>query len=195
MSLILFLLDAIAWVVLVATIGLSGLLFLRVVAGWLGANPFGRITFNLTRLTEPFVRPLRGQFVGRRTRFDLLPLVMGVMVLVIGLFIYGVLVRLNEVVSDILNTALRGTITPRFLLRNAVTLLGLGYLVAIFLRLFFPYLGVGYSNKGFRFVYRITEPLLRPLRRFFVSGMFDFSPLVAMLLVQLATAFLTSMIG
>ncbi|HSE98050.1 MAG TPA: YggT family protein, partial [Blastocatellia bacterium] len=76
-----------------------------------------------------------------------------------------------------------------------ISLTGLLYVAAIFLRFFLPFLGVGYMKKWFRFIFTITEPLLKPLRRIFVAGMFDFSPLVAMVLVQLLTGLLANAIG
>jgi uncharacterized protein YggT (Ycf19 family) len=41
----------------------------------------------------------------------------------------------------------------------------------------------------------ITEPVLKPLRRFFVAGMFDFSPLVAMFIVQIITPVLANLVA
>ena len=70
------------------TIAVASLLFLRVLLTWMGANPFGRIPYHLTRITEPMVRPVRSQFGGGRyLRYDLIPLVMGVLILVTGLFL------------------------------------------------------------------------------------------------------------
>jgi YggT family protein len=76
-----------------------------------------------------------------------------------------------------------------------VRLIGLLYVVAIFLRFFMPLFAIGYRNKLFRFIFVITEPLLKPLRRFFVYGMLDFSPIIAMLIVQLLTGFLANSIN
>jgi len=41
----------------------------------------------------------------------------------------------------------------------------------------------------------ITEPLLKPLRRIFVAGTFDFSPIVAMFIVQILTGFLAKLVS
>jgi YggT family protein len=184
--------NVLAWIVLGAALALAGLLILRVILTWIGANPFGRISYHLTRLTEPIVRPLRYQFgSGRFMRYDLLPLVMGVMILVTGLFISSVIWQLGGILFRISYS----TPTPRFLAGNLITLLGLLYVVAIFLRFFLPFFGFGYGNKFYRFLFTITEPLLKPLRRFFVAGMFDFSPLIAMLIVQLLTGWIASMVA
>ena len=92
MEFIVLIFNVLGWIVLGVSLAAAGLLLLRVLLTWIGANPFGRISYHLTRLTEPIVRPLRYQFgSGRFMRYDLLPLVMGVMFLVMGLFISSVI--------------------------------------------------------------------------------------------------------
>jgi len=184
-------LDWLAIIVLVITLVLMGLLILRVILNWVDANPFGRVSYHLTRLTEPLVHPLRYQFGGGRyTRYNLLPLVMGVMILVTGFFIYSTLKRFSIILSDMAPSPFPiGTLAPvphtrSSLIANIIRLLGLFYVAAIFLRFFLPFFGVGYRNKVFRFLFNITEPLLKPIRRFFVFGMFDFSPILLMILIE-----------
>ncbi len=194
MDLIIAALNFLGKIVFWATIVFASLFFLRVIVTWIGVNPFGRITYNLTRITEPLVRPLRSQFSNRYMRYDLLPLVLGVMILFIGLFIASMIWQLTGIFANIAFTLMRGTLTAGFLLGNLINLLGLLYVVAIFLRFFLPFFGVGYSNNLMRFLYAITEPILKPLRRIFVAGMFDFSPLIAMVIVQVFTTVLANML-
>lgn len=172
------------------TVAVASLFFLRVILAWLGANPFGRVSYYLTRYTEPMIRPIRSQFGGGYMRYDLIPLVMGVMILVTGLFIASVLSQF----AGIFESLSRSTLNSRVLLVNLINFLGLLYVVAIFLRFFLPFFGVGYSNKLMRFLFAITEPLLKPLRRIFVAGMFDFSPLIAMIIVQVLTTILVGLV-
>ena len=195
MQILVFLLDWVSWIVFWVTLAVAGLLLLRVILNWLGVNPFGRIPYHLTRITEPMVRPMRSQFGGRALRFDLLPLVVGVLVLVVGLFISSFFGQLREIFFIIGNILQSGLIVSRQMLAVLISLTGLLYVAAIFLRFFLPFLGVSYMNKWFRFIFAITEPLLKPLRRIFVAGMFDFSPLVAMVLVQLLTGVLANAVG
>ncbi|MCI0485537.1 MAG: YggT family protein [Blastocatellia bacterium] len=195
MDFIVFVFNLLGTIIFWATIGVSGLLFLRVIMTWLGVNPFGRVMYNLTKITEPFVRPLRQQVGGRFMRYDLMPLVLGVLVLFIGLFIASMIWQLTGIFDNIVRNALRGTLTFKFLLANLISLAGLLYVLAIFLRFILPYFGFGYGNRTLRFIYSITEPLLKPLRRIFVMGMFDFSPFIAMIIVQLATGILVGMLN
>jgi len=178
------------------TIVVSALLFLRVLLAWLGANPFGRIPYHLTRITEPMVRPVRSQFGGGRyLRYDLIPLVMGVLILVTGLFIASMLGQLGVIITTIGRNIVSGAIASAAMMGEIIKLIGLLYVVAIFLRFFLPFFGVGYRNKFFHLLFVITEPLLKPLRRVFVAGMFDFSPIVAMFIVQILTGFLAELVG
>jgi YggT family protein len=178
------------WVSVIA----AGLLILRVIVSWLDPNPFGWLPYHLRRMTEPMVAPLRPQLGGRHFRFDLMPLVAGVMILITGLFISSIFQQFANIARDIYSTSLH-LITARFLLRQIIILSGTLYVVAIFLRFFLPFLGFGYRSALMRFLFAVTEPLLKPLRRFFVAGMFDFSPLVAMFIVQVLTNLLADMLG
>jgi len=188
--------DLLSSVVSWGTIGVASLLFLRVLLSWLGTNPFGRIPYHLTRITEPIVRPVRSQFGGGRyLRFDLIPLVMGVLILVTGLFIASMVGQLGAIITAILGNITSRAIASAAMMGELIKLIGLLYVVAIFLRFFLPFFGVGYRNKFFHFLFAITEPLLKPLRRFFVAGMFDFSPIVAMFIVQILTGFLAKLVS
>lgn len=179
-----------------ATIAVAALFFLRVLLNWMGANPFGRIPYHLTRLTEPMVRPIRNQFSGGRyTRYDLIPLVMGVMILVTGVFISSVLAQLGGILVAIGRNIALGAISSGGMIGELIRLVGLLYVVAIFLRFLLPFFGVGYRHKFFHLLFAMTEPLLKPLRRIFVVGLFDFAPIVAMFIVQILTNVLADVVS
>jgi len=196
LTLIVLALYALELVIRWGAIAVAALLFLRVLLTWLGANPFGRIPYHLTQVTEPLVRPVRSQFGGGRyLRYDLIPLVMGVLVLVTGLFIASMLGQFSAIITAIGRNIMLGAIASAAMMGELIRLIGLLYVVAIFLRFFLPFFGVGYRNKFFHFLFAITEPLLKPLRRFFVAGSFDFSPIVAMFIVQILTGFLAELVS
>jgi YggT family protein len=178
-----------------ATFGLAALFLLRVILGWAGVNPFGRIPYHLTRLTEPMVRPFRYQFSNRITRYDLIPLLTGVLILVLGLSIYGLIRQLAVILDAIGKNIASGTVASWLMMGELINLLGVLYVIAIFLRFFLPFFGVGYSNKFFHFLFVITEPLIKPLRRFFVFGMMDFSPIIVMFIIQFITPILAGIVA
>jgi uncharacterized protein YggT (Ycf19 family) len=183
-------------IVMWGTIAVASLLFLRVLLAWIGANPFGRVPYHLTRITEPMVRPVRSQFGGGRyLRFDLIPLVMGVLILVTGLFIATMVGQPGAIITAILGNITSRAIASAAMIGELIKLIGLLYVVAIFLRFFLPFFGVGYRDKFFHFLFVITEPLLKPLRRIFVAGTFDFSPIVAMFIVQILTGVLARLVS
>jgi YggT family protein len=195
LNLLVLALYYLSWIITTGTIIFAGLFFLRVILKWMNVNPFAKIPYHLTRITEPMVRPLRSQFAGPTLRYDLIPLLMGIMILVVGLFIASMLGQLGAIMQLVGFLVSSGQTVSSGMLAALVRLLGLLYVVAIFLRLFLPFFGVGYMNRFFRFLFVITEPLLKPLRRFLVFGMFDFSPIVAMFLVQLLVGLIANAIA
>lgn len=195
MNILVLALKVLSLVVFWGTIFVSSMLFLRVVLTWLGANPFGRVPYHLTRITEPLVRPVRSQLGGLRQRYDLVPLVIGVLILVTGLFISSMLVQLGAILQAIGRNLMLGSITSPAMGAEVIRLFGLLYIVAIFLRFFLPFFGFSYRHKFFHLLFVITEPLLKPLRRVFIAGMFDFSPIVAMFIVQILTNVLAGFVS
>jgi uncharacterized protein YggT (Ycf19 family) len=178
-----------------ASAAFAALFFLRVILTWAGANPFGRIPYHLTRLTEPMVRPFRYQFGNRVMRYDLMPLLTGILILVLGLSIGGLIGQLASVLDAIGLNITNGRAASWAMMGELINLLGVLYVIAIFLRFFLPFFGVGYSNKFFHFIFAVTEPLVKPLRRFCVLGMVDFSPIVAMFIIQILAPVLADIVA
>lgn len=190
MQMISLLLMTVGQLVLYATFLLSFLLLLRMLISWLNLNPFSSFAVMIRRFTEPLLRPLRSQVVGGVMRFDLVPIVMIVLLLVMGFFVSNILAQLASTLEQFLLFGF----TPRFLAVKIIELSVLFYIVMIFIRILIPMMGVSYYNRFASFTYRVTEPLLRPLRRRFVAGMLDFSLLIAMVLVQIAGWLLISIV-
>lgn len=62
--------------------------------------------------------------------------------------------------------------------------------ILIFVRIMFSFLRIGPYNPIGRIVYELTEPILSPARELIYklgidTGMFDFSPIVALLILRL----------
>jgi YggT family protein len=68
------------------------------------------------------------------------------------------------------------------------------YVIVLIARAFLPLVGADPYNPIYQFIFRITEPLLAPLRRWTIVGNLDLSPLVVlvglMILRQILFAFL-----
>ena len=143
MNLIALALGWLSLIITTATIIFAALFFLRVILKWMNVNPFAKIPYHLTRLTEPMVRPLRSQFAGPTLRYDLIPLLMGVMILVTGLFIASMLGQFSAILQSMSQIVRDGLLISRAMLGELIRLLGLLYVIAIFLRLFLPFFGFG----------------------------------------------------
>jgi YggT family protein len=178
-----------------AAIGFASLFLIRVILSWLGVNPFARIPYHLTRFTEPMVRPLRYQFSGRSSRYDLMPLVTGAIILFTGLIFADAIWQVGAILTDIDRAVRNSLFNPGFALLMVIFLIGDLYILAILLRIVLPFLGVGYANKYYRFIFKITEPLLKPLRKYLTIGMFDLSPMIALLLVKFAMGIIAGLFG
>ena len=194
MVIILFAIGILGWVVLVAAGAVALLLVLRVVANWISSNPFAWLPYHLRHVTEPMVRPFRSQFGNRVMRYDLIPIVVGVMILMTGSFITYLIWLFQRILADVYRTLTLAVVSGAFLLRILVLLAGWTFMVAILVRFLLPWIGVGYRSATMRFAFIITEPLLKPIRRIFVASMFDFSPAIAILIVQIVMDLIVSMI-
>jgi YggT family protein len=177
-----------ATAITIVSFALAAALVLRMILQWAQVNPFGWFALNLRRLTEPVMRPFRFGFDNRTLRFDMLPLVAAALVLINGLFAAWIVSQVGSVIDQL---ALGG-VSAGNLLSAVVWLAVVLYMAALFGRFLMPMLGFGYSNRLFRFAFRITEPVLRPLRRYLVIGAFDLSPLVVIFLVQFVGSILRS---
>jgi len=199
LQLVLQILNLIGTVVWWLAAAAAALLILRVIVAWAGSNPFLWLPYQLRRVTEPMVRPLRPPFSGYPTRFELIPLVAAVMVLMAGWFTADIIWRLSAILDSLAGAARVGLLTTGYLAARLILLAGALMEAFIFLRFLLPWFGLGYSNKFMRFLFLVTEPLLKPLRRLLgnlvTMRMFDFTPLIALILVRVITFFLASLMG
>lgn len=79
------------------------------------------------------------------------------------------------------------------LIKSLVNLINI-YNILILARVLLSWVIRDPENPLYRFLYSITEPVLAPLRRIIPSGMLDFSPVVAYLLLQIISHILESLI-
>lgn len=178
-----------SYVVTVATVVVVAALLLRMILQWAQVNPFGWIALNLRRVTEPIMRPFRYGFDNRMLRFDFLPIVAAALVLLNGLFAASILSQVGAVCGLFDG---RRAVTITLVLGALVWLSMLFYMSLLFVRFLLPMLGFGYSNRFIRLAFQLTEPVLKPLRRYLVFGAFDLSPLVLLFLIQFVGSVLTN---
>ena len=69
------------------------------------------------------------------------------------------------------------------------------YSLVIIARAFLPLVGADTFNPIVRFIYDITEPVLAPLRRFTIVGMYDFSPLAALIILTIVQSVVSNLLS
>jgi len=81
------------------------------------------------------------------------------------------------------------------LLLQLINLLFTLYTLAIIARALLPWLRISYYHPIMRFLIRITEPVLAPLRRYIPPmGGLDFTPMIALLVLWLLEQLLHALI-
>jgi YggT family protein len=180
MSIVVLVLNWISYAIVTAAFVMVAALLLRMALQWAQVNPFGWFALNLRRLTEPVMRPFRYGLDGRTMRFDMMPLVAAALVLINGLFAAWIVGQFASVADDFA----KYRITLGLVLADIVWIAVVLYLAALFARFLLPMLGFGYSNPFLRVAYQLTEPVLKPLRRYLIFGAFDFSPLILIFVLQ-----------
>ncbi len=68
------------------------------------------------------------------------------------------------------------------------------YSFIIIARVFLPLVGADLSNPIVRFIFDITEPVLAPVRRYTVVGMWDLSPVVVLILLTVLQQVLVTLV-
>ena len=183
----------ITWGVMALAIATIVLIILRSIYNYADVNPFRRSAISLKRATDPMVLPIRRMLVAFRLDPKVAPFIAIILIILAGYFVVQLASSVLNTIAGILYAVTSGV--PGFpiaILGYVVFgLLGL-YTLAIFVRIFLAMGGLGYGNRWMRFLIRITEPLLAPLRRYIRPiGMFDVSPIVAFIIVwvlQIAVA-------
>ena len=182
--------GVIYWSVIAIIVAAIVLIVLRSLANYMQVNPFGWLAINLRRSTEPVLVPMRAVLRGFRLDPGVAPLIASIMIIVIGYLAI-------QVVASVLNT-LAGIVYAVSSRQVGSAAAITGYLVfgllslytlVIFVRIIFSWVGMSYANSWMRFIVKITEPLLAPLRhRIPPVGMFDVSAIVAFIILWVCKA-------
>ena len=187
------------WVISTAIIGaivaMVVLIVLRMIANKADLNPFAWTSLTLRRLTDPFIGPTRRALMGLGVDPKYAPLVTILLTILLGWFALQLVVSIANTLAGIwlsLDKHSAAAIVG-YVLYGLLSL----YSLLIFIRVIFSFGMVSYANRVMRFLLNVTEPLLGPLRRVVANssmmrsspvGRFDFSPIVAFLIVWLFQA-------
>jgi YggT family protein len=169
------------------------LVVLRAIFDYAEVNPFTWHYRNVRRATDPVMLPARAILRGFRLDPKVAPLVVVIMLIAVWLVLVQTAGSVLNTIAGVLFAATSHRANAGVGIAGYVLfgLLGL-FTVAILVRIVFSWVGASYTNRLMRFTVRITEPLMRPLRRMVPTvGMWDISPLVAYAIVwvcQMAVA-------
>ncbi|MGB8510576.1 MAG: YggT family protein [Pyrinomonadaceae bacterium] len=177
-------LSLFVWYAIVAIIMVViALMLARVLINQADFNPFSRPVMVVRRWTDPLVNPVRRPLVQMGFSPNLAPLVTILVAILLG---YFALEFINAVLGTLLGLTLsaqRGA--PVALVGHLLYGLLAVYSLMIFMRIVFSW-AVSPTNRVLHFLIRATEPILGPFRRIIPPlGMFDISPIVALLLLDL----------
>jgi YggT family protein len=179
------------WLVIVAVIvAVIALMLVRFVLNYADANPFGRPVIFLRRLTDPFVNPVRRGLMNFGIQPNGAPLVVVLLAILLGYFVLMLAASVLNTLAGVAHSltsgqAGGGVALFGYLLYGLLSLYGL----LIVIRIIFSWGRVSYVSPLMRFLARLTDPLLVPLRQMIPPlGPFDLSPIVAFIVIWLFQA-------
>lgn len=171
------------YLVTVVIVGIIVLVLLRVVVDYADLNPFSWTKLTVRRWSDPLVNPVRRGLLRWGLDQRLAPLVTILIAVLVGWFLWklvgAVLFTVNGIITSVMAAAPVRLMGYIFFGILAV------YSLLIAMRVIFSW-AMSYSSRLMRFLISVTEPLLGPARRLIpLVGMFDISPIVVILLLQL----------
>ena len=163
--------------------GLVALVFaLRVLLQWVGAHFHNPICQGVYRLTNPVLMPLR-RILKPWRRIDIAAVIVVYLIFVLKAALLLGLWRLPVKLDAMLVLAVAETLG----------LLLTFWFWLILIRVILSWIGGGHGNPAVPLLMQLTEPLLRPVRRWLPAlGGFDLSPLLVSLLLMLARILLVA---
>ena len=183
----------VTWGVTALVVAAVILILLRSLFNYLDVNPFTWSAINVRRATDPVILPVRRALISFRLEPKVAPFIAILLILIAGSLCAVGRQRAEYDRRCLLRVDERCVGMPVAIMGYLLFgLLGL-YTLLIFVRIIFSWGMMGYGNRWMRFLIRITEPLLAPLRRMVpLVGMFDISPIVAFIILWLLQAAVAS---
>jgi YggT family protein len=178
------------WGVTAIIVAAIVLIVLRTIFNYMDMNPFSWSAVTVRRLTDPIIAPMRRRLMALRIDPTFAPFVALLLIIVSGYLLIQVGESILNTVGGIIYAVSSGKAGAPIAIIGYLLygLLGL-YTLAIFIYIILSWTAVSYRNLLMRFLFRITEPLLGPLRRMIPPvAMFDVSPMIALLIVWLCQA-------
>lgn len=180
------------YVITAVVVGIIVLVLLRFIVDVADLNPFSWTKLTVRRYSDPLVNPVRRGLLRWGLDQRLAPLVTILIAVLLGWFLWRLIADVLFTINGIITSVLSGA--PVKLVGYVLFgILGI-YGLLIAMRIIFSW-GLHYGNRLMRFLTRVTEPVLGPARRMIPTiGMFDISPIVVILLLQLLQSAVAGML-
>ena len=154
-------------------------------------QPFGPWPRFVRRASDPLLRPLERRVVRMGGNPQDASLWLILMVIAGGLILLSLV---HWLLATAASMAAMGQLSPRGWARLAVSSVFSVFMIALFVRVIGSWLGLSEHKGVMRIVATLTEWLIDPIRRFLPpTGMIDFSPMVAWLLLWVARGVVLSL--
>jgi len=171
------------YVLVVIIVGIIVLVLLRVGVDYADLNPFAWTKLTVRRYSDPLVNPVRRGLMRVGLDQRLAPLVTILIAILAGWFFWKLVTSVLFTVDGIILSVL--THAPIKLLGFILFGILAVYSLLIMMRVIFSW-GMTYGSRLMRFLIHVTEPILGPARRMIPPvGMWDISPILVILLLQL----------
>lgn len=171
------------YVITAIVVGIIILVLLRVVVDYADLNPFSWTKLTVRRYSDPLVNPVRRGLLRWGLDQKLAPLVTILIAILVGWFLWKLVGAVLFTVSGIIASILAGA--PLRLTGYILFGILAIYSLLIAMRVIFSW-SMNYGSRLMRFLIRVTEPVLGPARRMIPTvGMWDISPILVILLLQL----------
>lgn len=155
-------------------------------------NPFGAWPRAMRKLSDPVLLPLERRIVSAGGSPQNAPLWLLAIVIGAGLVLLSLTSWLIGTVASLRFVAQGG---PRIWIQVLVSAVFTVLMTAILIRVVASWFGIGEYRRWMRPIYGLTSWLIDPIRRVLPPfGMFDFSPMVAWLVLYLLRGFVMGMI-
>jgi YggT family protein len=174
---------AVWYLVVSVIVGVILLILARVIVNYADMNPFSRIALTIRQFSDPLVNPVRRILMSYGLDQKIAPFVTILIAILIGWLLLELAGSLHFTLGGVVNSFQRGALVPLmgYLLFGVLAV----YSLMIVARIILGW-GMSHGNRLMRFLVRLTEPVLGPFRRIIPPlGMFDISPIVVLLILQL----------
>ena len=180
------------YVITAIVVGIIILVLLRFIVDVADLNPFSWTKLTVRRYSDPLVNPVRRGLLRWGLDQRLAPLVTILIAVLVGWFLWRLIADVLFTVNGIITSVLSGAPVKLagYVLFGILGIYGL----LIAMRIIFSW-GLHYGSRLMRFLIRVTEPVLGPARRMIPTlGMFDISPILVILLLQLLQSAVAEML-